>query len=264
MNHIAIFDGDKGGVGKSFACRCYIDLLLSRKNPPLQVSPIDCDPRNPDIYRTFARDCQVAKIFLGDEEGWAKLFKYITEAKEKNFAISLPAGIGVMADQWAAIFKKSLAQSDNSILTFWVMGKDADSRNLFKTAIAKGSIIADRTVVILNNFFNETAGSDVYYEWRMSQIRRKFLDKGGKEIILPKLATRIVQSLDYINEANEPAIVPFHQSNEVFKNNAFDKNVISNWMEEVEKVFAPILENESLFSYTSDITTNEKEKKKKE
>lgn len=88
--HINFFHGDKGGVGKSFLCKSWIDYLLSRN---IQVTPIDCDTRNPDIDRLFSPYTDVKMVDLNEEDGWSALFDFIAKA-QGNIAISLPAGIG--------------------------------------------------------------------------------------------------------------------------------------------------------------------------
>ena len=98
--HISFFHGDKGGVGKSFACKTYIDFLLSRG---IDVTPIDCDTRNPDIDRLFSPYTDVYKVNLHEEGGWAALFEHIQHSSG-NIAISLPAGIGDKTDRYGDVF----------------------------------------------------------------------------------------------------------------------------------------------------------------
>lgn len=245
-NHIAIFDGDKGGVGKSFAARAYIDLLLNYANPPLPVCAIDCDPRNPDIFRTFSKKIKVIRAELSDEGGWSNLYDYLCsdEVKNQNIAVSFPAGIGQHSDRWGALFKKSLSQTNNEVLTFWVLGKDIDSRNLLKTALEKGSLLPHRTVVILNDFFNESSTSDVYNDWNNGSLRKDFLECGGREMVLPKLATRVVQMLEGTDEEGKAQISPFSDAD--FKNNFYNRNTMMEWLIRVKAAFEPILETEKL------------------
>lgn len=244
-NHIAVFDGDKGGVGKSFACRAYIDLLLNQQEPALPVCAIDCDPRNPDIYRTFHNKLKVIRVALYDEAGWAKLYDYICsdEVNSQNIAISLPAGIGIHSDRWGAIFKKSLSQTNNEVLTFWVLGKDIDSRNLLNTALEKGSLLPHRTVVVLNDFFNESPVNDVYETWHDSSLKKDFIASGGRVITLPKLATRIVLKLEQKDSEGKPTIIPFSDVN---FDNYYNDNTIKEWLSKVKEAFSPILTTEKL------------------
>ena len=65
MPRIHFFDGDKGGVGKSFCCRTLIQYFLDRNLP---FVPVEADRYNPDVLNRYLTLGFQYAIFSDDEK----------------------------------------------------------------------------------------------------------------------------------------------------------------------------------------------------
>lgn len=219
--HVNFFHGDKGGVGKSFLAKAYIDYLLSRKLP---VTPIESDTRNPDIQRLFSKFTNVVAVDLREEHGWARLFEYL-ESAEGNFAVSLPAGIGAQAERYGEIFLEAAKEHGVPITVWWVLSDGFDSTNFIERALRQDSGLIKQAVTVRNEFF----GPD-FIQWRESSARKQFMDIGGQEIAFPMLTKRLA---DKVAERE----LTFSQACGDTGFSMFDRISLTRWVQQVHAAF---------------------------
>jgi hypothetical protein len=92
---IHIIDGEKGGAGKSFVCRAFIEYCASINH---EVAIIDADTSNQDIANIYPT---VKFAFFSDDEKQAKEADKIFDlAFEKSVIVNLPAQVYSKVTDW--------------------------------------------------------------------------------------------------------------------------------------------------------------------
>lgn len=215
VNHVGkpifIFHGDKGGVGKSWACAVFTDWLLKRKLP---CALIDGDTRNPDVSRMFGDSIAVLNANLRVHDGWMDLTDFMITHANEAAVISMPAGIGGDFKREAARFFDTAQMLQRPVWMFWVINRLPDSVNLLHEALA---VVGDKLagkVVIKNLFFGE---ADKFSRWDNSEARQKFESSGGHTILMTELHERVVNKLFADNENIMPfsaAAAPIHDASQ--------------------------------------------------
>ncbi len=125
---IHIIDGEKGGCGKSFFCRTFIEYCLSINYP---VTVVDADTSNEDIIKIYP-DVKVA--FFSDDEKQAKQADNIFDfAFEKSVIVNLPAQVYTNVTQWIQGNNLIDLGKENSIhfVKWFVCTGGLDSVNFF-------------------------------------------------------------------------------------------------------------------------------------
>lgn len=196
---IIFFHGDKGGVGKSWACSAFTDWLV-KKNLP--VALIDGDTRNPDVSRMFGDSIQVCHANLRIHDGWMDTIDFIMGNSEKIIVISMPAGIGGEFKKEASPFCKSIEWLKRPLIMFWVINRLPDSINLLGEAMDVIGNHLDSKFVVKNLFFGE---SEKFTRWDNSETKKRFEKSGGKTLSLTELQERAVDKLFSDNDN----IIPF-------------------------------------------------------
>ncbi|MDY6901190.1 MAG: cobalamin biosynthesis protein CobQ [Cyanobacteriota bacterium] len=125
---IHIIDGEKGGCGKSFFCRTFIEYCNSIA---YEIAIIDADISNKDIA-TIYPSVEVA-FFSDDEKLASKADKIFDLAFEKSVLVNLPAQVYSNVTNW--IQRNDLVNlgKDNSIkfIKWFVCMGGVDSVNFF-------------------------------------------------------------------------------------------------------------------------------------
>lgn len=186
---IILFHGDKGGVGKSFACSAFADWLVKQGK---EVAVIDGDTQNPDVERMFADTIPVGKANLRDHGGWMDVVDFLYDNPTKTVLISMPAGIGGQFKQESEQFVHLVKVLDRELKMFFVINRLPDSINLLAEALDLLGENVAQTVVVRNLFFSGVEG---FTRWEGSNTRKQFEAKGGKTIDLAELQSRVVDKL---------------------------------------------------------------------
>ncbi|MBF2018475.1 MAG: cobalamin biosynthesis protein CobQ [Rivularia sp. T60_A2020_040] len=125
---IHIIDGEKGGCGKSFFCRTFIEYCNSIG---YDVAIVDADTSNKDIAKIYS-DVEVA-FFSDDEKLASEADKIFDLAFEKSVLVNLPAQVYSNVTNW--IRRNDLVNlgKDNSIkfIKWFVCTGGVDSVNFF-------------------------------------------------------------------------------------------------------------------------------------
>ena len=190
---LTLFHGDKGGVGKSFACQVYLDSLLANWNAD-RVIVVESDTRNPDVARTFQSHMRVEKIDLKVHDGWMALVDLLADDNNAEVVVSLPSGIGHYLEEEAEYLVPVLEDLGHELRVYWAINRLKDSIILLKEFLHSPlSSLASEMVVIKNGFFGE---EKKFTRWDESKTRKEFLSrKGAKEVFLPELHDRVVDAV---------------------------------------------------------------------
>ncbi|NJO65467.1 MAG: cobalamin biosynthesis protein CobQ, partial [Richelia sp. RM2_1_2] len=125
---IHIIDGEKGGCGKSFFCRTFIEYCNSIA---YDVAIVDADTSNKDIAKIYP-SVEVA-FFSDDEKLASEADKIFDLAFEKSVLVNLPAQVYSNVTNW--IRRNDLVNlgKDNSIkfIKWFVCTGGVDSVNFF-------------------------------------------------------------------------------------------------------------------------------------
>lgn len=199
---VIFFDGDKGGVGKSWACCVFTDWMLKRG---IACAVVDGDTQNPDVSRMFSDSLPSLNANLRSHEGWMNLTDYMFEKPDSAIVVSLPAGIGADFRREAPVFFETVKQLNRPVSVFWVINRLPDSVNLLADALDVMGNKLQNKFVIKNLFFG---GEDKFGRWDNSETKKRFEKSGGKTICLSELHERAVDKLFADNET----IMPFSQA----------------------------------------------------
>lgn len=131
---IHIIDGEKGGCGKSFVCRAFIEYCNSIA---YDMVIIDADTSNQDIAKIYPH---VQTAFFSDDEKQAKQADKIFDlALEKSVLVNLPAQAYTNVTDW--INRNDLVNlgKDNSIsfVKWFVCNGGVDSVNFFLKSLSE-------------------------------------------------------------------------------------------------------------------------------
>lgn len=234
MSNIVFFHGDKGGVGKSFACSVYLDYLISQGKTPMII---EADPRNPDVYRLFKNHSKtdIGRLDLNRHEGWMDIVDALTALDgDSDVVINLPAGIGGVINREIPLLAEAFPHINRPIWVVWSLNRLMDSVNLLKAAMKDFSAIPDvHWITIKNGFFGN---ADQFYRWDVSQLKKDFLKAGHREAFLPELHERVV---DVVFPA-EGAPVPFSVALREANLKISVRIELERWLVTAHKIFSGI------------------------
>ena len=136
MKSIHLFNGEKGGVGKSFMDRAYCQYLLDNS---IDYILVEADRSNPDVMRAYSKvtDCKVAIISESEKHEDAANTIY-NAAMQKPVLVNLPAQILPAFKLWIeANGILELAEEDSiKFVNWWLTNGSYDSLNLFKRYVS--------------------------------------------------------------------------------------------------------------------------------
>lgn len=96
MKRVHFFDGDKGGVGKSFCCRTFVQYFLDKE---IDFTPLEADHYSRDVATRYA-DLPFEFVIFSDDERQTNADKIVELAKVKPVIISLPSQVGKSLNLW--------------------------------------------------------------------------------------------------------------------------------------------------------------------
>lgn len=203
---VILVDGDKGGVGKSWASCTVLDWLQALKVP---AAAVDADTRNADVHRMFKGVVPVLHANLRDHTGWMDLFDFLATNSTAITVVSLPAGIGDTMKKEAAPFISNIKMMERDLGLMWVMNRQADSVNLLNQALGHIGSALTFKVAVKNLMYGE---SERFIRWENSQTKKKFEASGGITIDLTELHERTVDKLTGDSTGQVDVIMPFSQA----------------------------------------------------
>ncbi|MHB1666482.1 hypothetical protein [Thiomonas sp.] len=203
-------DGDKGGVGKSFAARAIADMLMqsTRFNLPKPINRllvVDADESNQDVCGAGGfpkletiNTCEVIGKFypISSPEQWVKVGDEVfdivqqwNDTDECRVVFSLPAGAGLAIAKAAEV---TAVMTALNAVHVWVMGTDAGSVEQLQARISAFPSFYRQGFVIRN--LRHGVKED-FTHWERSVTRDAVLDWGWQEIDLPVLTPSVAVNL---------------------------------------------------------------------
>lgn len=207
-------DGDKGGVGKSFASRCLVDSFINFEvtgMPKLdKLIIIDADPMNPDVvcdegYKTgTVNNIKIIALQrpIKSESDWLNLINELAETQMNStdkirIIFSLPSAAGLhITDSVLSLMALICPTS------IWVMGTDVSSTIQLQQRVSRNPIFYQTGVVLINLKHGATAAFEA---WNGSTLRKNLLagdDFEWHEIELPAMMPRAAELI---------GSMPFHE-----------------------------------------------------
>ena len=235
---ILIFDGDKGGVGKSTACGGFVDWALKQG---LSVAVVDGDSRNPDVHRIFDVAIPVALANLRVHDGFMDLNDFIATHEDKIVVVSMPAGVGAEMKKEAPRLISMAETYDRKIALAWVMNRTLDSINLLNEAMKAYGPKLGHMIAIKNLFFGT---EDKFHRWDNSETKKKFEKAGGLTVALHELHERVMDKL-FADEQNiipysSASVAPKDHANSPHKLTPSEATELRIWLSDNAAVFAAI------------------------
>ena len=203
-------DGDKGGVGKSFAARAIADMLMqsARFNLPKPINRllvVDADESNQDVCGAGGfpkletiNTCEVVGKFypISAPEQWVQagdqVFDIIQDwpdEDEGRVVFSLPAGAGLAIAKAAEV---TAVMAALNAVHVWVIGTDAGSVEQLQARFDTFPAFYRHGFVIRNLRHGAREG---FTHWNKSVTRDQALDWGWQEIDLPVLTPSVAVDL---------------------------------------------------------------------
>jgi hypothetical protein len=183
---LIIFDGGKGGVGKSFGAGFLASDLLAMG---LEVTLIEADQANPDTARRFQHHAPVLLADLGDRDGWISLLGALEAVTTPYIVMSLPAGLNGI-ESIRDLLQQTLASLGIKVYLMFCLSRQFDSVALIARSLESGiGSFADHAIALTNGFFGRP---ETYDRWIDSETRRNWLSKGFDESHVSEMNHRLV------------------------------------------------------------------------
>ena len=136
--------------------------------------------------------------------------------------------VGVAA--YGRTLSQSLEELERQLVTLWVINRQRDSLELLQDYI---DAIPNSTVHVLKNGY---FGADSKFElYNGSEVKSSVEKQGGRSLLFPDMADRVSDDL----YSNRLSIARAWQTMPIG-----NRAELRRWLEEVSKVFAPVVDNE--------------------
>jgi hypothetical protein len=222
MPRVHFFDGDKGGVGKTFCCRAFIQYFLDKK---IDFTPIEADRYNPDVAMRYA-DLSFEYAIFSDDERQTKADEIVEYAKVKPVIISLPSQVGKPLNLWLEDAIDTAARHKIQFVRWFVSSGAYESLDLFNVALKEHG--TNMPFVLVRN-------QGVGEEWDTSQIDElpELMAKLKVKVIdFPKLPLQERNLLDR-NNLTLGAV----RTSELFKNLSVSRDRVEKFLKKAYKSF---------------------------
>ncbi|BAS60424.1 MULTISPECIES: P-loop NTPase family protein [Leptolyngbya] len=148
---VHLFDGDKGGVGKSFCCATFTQYFLDSGLPFILL---EADRYNPDLARRYKGVAEIDFAIFSDDPDKTKADEIIEYAKERQVIISLPSQVGKPLAEWLEDGLPTAIDNRIKFVRWFVVSGSYESFNLLRLSLKQyGSQI--QYVVVKNFGFND-------------------------------------------------------------------------------------------------------------
>ncbi|NJC05745.1 hypothetical protein GGQ97_001538 [Sphingomonas kaistensis] len=229
---LILSDGEKGGVGKSFAKRALTHTMLARG---LELVGFDADTRNSHLARFYGETITVNRIYLRDRKGWDGLIDVLGKLDEyTDVVIDLPANMGEILAKEAPRLLMACERKRRSVHRMWVMGSEYDS--VAQLSASKNVFPLERTFVVKNGLY----GNDEDFQtWQGSNIQKELhnaqpAEEKDCEILLPAMAPSLRGRISSARcSFSHAAKLPLTLSEQID---------LQLWLASTEAAFEPILE----------------------
>lgn len=146
-NIVHLFDGIKGGVGKSFVCIVAIQYLLD-KNLPFVL--LEADRYNPDLARRYGRFVDLEFAVFSDDPNKTTADALLEYAKEKIVVVSLPSQVDKPIEEWLEDGLEAAENNGIKFVRWFVTSGSFESRNLLRLSLKKDG--AKMQYLVVKNF----------------------------------------------------------------------------------------------------------------
>lgn len=228
---IAICDGDKGGLGKSFTGLVFAHWLISAG---LAWNGFDGDPRNAHLFRFHGAN-QVRRLPLQSSDQWDHLIDVIEREVPLDHVVVIdcPAGAGHMMEICGPKLKAFAAYQGRPFLRLCALDEEDDVLLALNRTRSLGF---DHVIACLNGRFAPSPGA--FELWREplvngTSLRDQVLNAGGLEVYIPALRATVRSQLRRSN-------LPFHRSDELNLSWSETRS-LEDWLEQVKAQFAPVI-----------------------
>jgi hypothetical protein len=222
MPKVHFFDGDKGGVGKSFCCRTFIQYFLDKG---IDFIPLEADRYNPDVATRYA-DLPFEFAIFSDDERQTKADEIVEFAKTKPVIISLPSQVGKPLNLWLDDAIDTAAKHKIQFVRWFVSSGAYESLELFYVALKEHG--ANMSFILVQN-------QGVGEEWDTSQVDglAELMAKLKVKVIdFPKLPLQERNLLDK-NNLTLGAV----RTSDLFKNLSVSRDRIEKFLKKAYKSF---------------------------
>ena len=132
MANLHLFNGEKGGVGKSFVCRTAIAFLLEND---IDFTAFDVDRSNADVLRIYGKtaECQQAILSEADRYDDAANVVFNTALEGQRVLVNLPAQSMPSLKQWIELNElfEVAREGDVRFVSWFISDCGLDSLKLF-------------------------------------------------------------------------------------------------------------------------------------
>lgn len=222
MTRVHFFDGDKGGVGKSFCCRAFIQYFLDKG---IDFTLVDADRYNPDVANRYAELPFKLAIF-SDNPDKMRADDLVEYAKAKPVVISLPSQVGKPLNLWLDDAIDVARRHKIQFVRWFISSGSYESLNLFHIALKEHG--ENIPFILVQN-------QGVGVEWDTSQIEGlpELMSKLKVKVIdFPKLPLQERTLLDKNNLTLGAA-----RTSDFFKNLSISRDRIEKFLEKAYKSF---------------------------
>lgn len=222
MARVHFWDGDKGGVGKSFCCRTFIQYFLDKG---IDFMPIEADRYNPDVATRYT-DVPFEFAIFSDDERKTKADEIVEFAKAKPVMISLPSQVGKPLNLWLDDAIDTAAKHKIQFVRWFVSSGAYESLELLYIALKEHG--ANMPFVLVRNY-------GVGAEWDISQVEglaELMVKLKVKQIDFPELPMQERNLLDR-NNLTLGAV----RTSEVFKNLSISRDRVEKFLHKAYEGF---------------------------
>ncbi|MEO1299345.1 MAG: hypothetical protein AAFW75_26955 [Cyanobacteria bacterium J06636_16] len=222
FKRVHFFDGDKGGVGKSFCCKAFIQYLIDQD---ISFVPVEADRYNPDVATRYSQLPFQFAIFSDDAQQ-TRADEIVELAKDKTVVISLPSQVGKPLNLWLDDAIETSARYQIQFVRWFVSSGAYESLELFYVALKKHG--TDVPFVLVRNF-------GVGEEWDVRQIEGlpELMKKlKVKAIDFPKLPIKERNLLDKNNLSLGES-----RTSDLFKNLSMSRDRIEKFLRKTYRAF---------------------------
>jgi hypothetical protein len=222
MPRVHFFDGDKGGVGKTFCCRTFIQYFLDKE---IGFTPLEADRYNPDVATRYI-DLPFEFAIFSDDERQTKADEIVEFAKVKPVIISLPSQVGKPLNLWLEDAIETAARHKIQFVRWFVSSGAYESLELLDVALKEHG--RNMPFILVKNY-------GVGEEWETHQVDglTELMSKlKVKEIDFPKLPMQERNLLDKNNLTLGAA-----KTSEIFKNLSVSRDRVDKFLRKAYKSF---------------------------
>jgi len=186
---IYFFGGEKGGVGKSFACRCLVDYFTNRGWSD-RYALVEADPTIGDVGSVYSNNCETV-VFSDNKFDCDEPNVIVNKLSEKTVVVNLPANVSRQFDRWSkdiGLLSPEIKQYCEEIVYFFVTDGCYQSIEQFLAQIDKYSASDMLHCLVFNPGRLTCMGSFAYLE------RYKPLTEAIKKYNIPLVELPVLKS----------------------------------------------------------------------